>query len=162
MGKVDSTKTSSIHRCQRGAVGSLGRVKYSGRNGVGAKAVTETAGKVCEPVQWKEEGVVGVSSVGHGNAHECDVEAGESHESDNAAGRVADRVGRGVGPKSVVHDKESKILHHHHGGMEADGGLVGGERDNGHLVSLVLIYKITKTSVQFCGVFWIVKASARK
>lgn len=164
MGKVNSTETSSINRRQRGAVGSLGRVKDGGRNGVGAKAVAESTGKVCKPVERKEEGVVGVSSVGHGNAHKCDVEAGKSHESDNAAGRVADRVDRGVGPKSVVHDKESKILHHHHGGMEADGGLVGGKRDNGHLGLLDLIYKIRKRSVQlnFVGYFWIVKASARK
>ena len=133
MGNVHSLETSSKSWRHGRASNPILGVKGRSRNGIGDKAVAETTGKMGKPIEWKEEGIIGVTPVGHSNAHKGDVETSESHESDNVAGRIADHVGGSVGPKPVVHDKESKVLDHHHGGMEADGRLVGGKREDGHL-----------------------------
>jgi len=130
---IDGFEATSIGWRQRSASGPLGSVKDGRWNGVGTEAVAESTREVGEPIQRKEEGVVGVAAVGHGNAHEGDVKAGEGHESDDGARRITGCFDGGVSPQTVVHDKESKVLNDHHGGVEGDGGFVGRDRKDWHV-----------------------------
>lgn len=86
MGKVHSLQASSVGWRHRSTAHSILRVEDGRGDRVGAEAVTEATGKVGEPIQRKQDRVVRVATVGHGNAHKSDIETSESHEPDNATG----------------------------------------------------------------------------